>query len=185
MSKDPKKPSDSAESSEKTGKGYKHYLNYLKDNKNSKISVWLGKASDIYAEINKASPDLHDAQSIGIVAPDAVVADGALGKAVDLARMEWVKAKLESEDPVELSERYNSRMARLNDEYHHKNLLFSDVSIVGFMKDKDSRMDRLLVTKDQDDCRNQVFAVDPRTGVVVEVFHVTTRNCLVALRRSV
>jgi hypothetical protein len=186
MSKDkePNIPSEPSGESGKMEKGYKNYLNFLKETKNSKISTWFGKASDIYGEIKKAAPELHDAHSIGIVAPDAVISEGVLIKAVELARMEWIKAKLESEDPVDLSEQYNSRMARLNDEYHHKNVLFTDVSIVGFMRDKDSNADRLLVTRDQEETRNQVFAVDPRTGVVVEVFHVTTRNCLVALRRS-
>lgn len=169
---------------DKSKAGYKNYLNYLKDNKNSKISVWIGKASEIYGEIKNYTPGSDNAVSGGIVAPDEAISQGTLAKAVEIARLEWVKAKLESEDPVELSMQYNTRMARLNDEYHHKNILFPDVSIVGYMKDKDSAADRLLITKDQQDCANQVFAVDPKTGVVVEVFDVTTKSCLVALRRS-
>jgi hypothetical protein len=40
----------------------------------------------------------------------------------------------------------------------------------------------LLVAKE--DSANQVFAVDPKTGVVLEVFEVATKNCLLALRRA-
>jgi hypothetical protein len=163
-------------------KGYKSYLNYLKDNKSSKISAWIGKASDIYSEISKYAQTDAEVPSGSIIGPDAVIAQGALTKAVEIARMEWMKAKLESEDPVELSEKYNTRMSRMNDEYHLKKLMFNDVSIVGFMKDKDSKADRLLVAKE--DSANQVFAVDPKTGVVLEVFEVATKNCLLALRRA-
>ena len=165
-------------------KGHKAFLNYLKDNKSSKISVWIGKSSEMYNEIKQFRGDLAAQPSGGIVAPDDAVAKGALVKAIEIARLEWVKAKLESEDPVELTDKYNTRMARMNDEYHHKNILFSAISVVGFMKDKDSNQDRLLITKDQDDARNQVFAVDPTTGAVLEVFDITSQNCLIALRRS-
>lgn len=184
MSNDESTSPKPKEGSPESKKGHKAFLNYLKDNKNSKISVWIGKSSDIYGEIKKYGSDLKGQVSGGIVAPDKAIAEGVLTKAVEIARLEWVKAKLESEDPVELSDKYNARMARMNDEYHHKNILFANVSIVGFMKDKDSNADRLLITKDIEDSRNQVFAVDPVSGIVLEVFDVTTRNCLVALRRS-
>jgi len=177
-------PSGGSDGGSDEKKGYKSYLNYLKDNKSSKISAWIGKASDIYSEINKYAQEVPDAVSGSIVGPDGIIAQGALTKAVEIARMEWMKAKLESEDPVELSEKYNTRMARMNDEYHLKKLLFNDVSIVGFMKDKDSKADRLLVTKSDPECVNQVFAVDPKSGVVLEVFEIATKNCLLALRRA-
>jgi hypothetical protein len=182
-----KKPNQSGdEPAKEEGKGYKGYLNDLRNKDASKISAWIGKASDIYAEINKYAQAEAGTEGAGksIVAPDGVVQQGALSKAVEIARLEWVKAKLESEDPVDLSAKYNARMARLNDEYHHKKLLFPEASIVGFMKDKDTQADRLLVSRDDEESSNKVLAVDPTTGNVVEVFEVSTRNCLLALRRA-
>jgi len=164
--------------------GYKTYLDNLKDNKNSKISGFIGTAKEIYAEINKLPQQPGAGASESIVAPDAAIADGVLVKAVELARVEWVKAKLESDDPVQMSHWYNTRLARLNDEYHHKNLMFADVVVVGFMKDKDTGADRLLITKETPDCHDQVLAIDPQSGVVVEVFSVHAKNTLMTLLRS-
>jgi hypothetical protein len=175
----------SADAGKDEGKGYKSYLNYLKDNKNSKISAWIGKASDIYGEISKyAQTEESGGSGESMVAADSVIKQGALVKAVEIARLEWVKAKLESEDPVDLSVKYNARMARLNDEYHHQKLLSADVSVVGFMQDKDSKADRLLVSKEGQDEAGKVFAVEPSNGAVVDVFDVSTKNCLIALRRA-
>jgi hypothetical protein len=176
--KDAKK--SAGEAGKEEGKGYKNYLNYLKDNKNSKVSSFLGKASDLYNEINKYAPE-GGGSGNNIVGPDAVVEQGALVKAVEIARLEWVKSKLESEDPIDLSEKYNARMARLNDEYHHKKLLFPEINIVGFMLDKDSKADRLLIAETEQD---KVLCVDPKTGNVMDVFEVSTKNCLLALRRA-
>jgi hypothetical protein len=176
------RPNDSSPVDKTTG--YKGYLDNLKDNKNSKISGFIGTAKEIYAEINKLSQPANSAVSESVVAPDAAVKEGVLIKAVELARVEWVKSKLDSDDPVELSHSYNSRLARLNDEYHHKNILFADVMVIGFMKDKDTGADRLLISKDKPESRDQVFAIDPKTGVVLEVFEVSSRNSLVTLLRS-
>ncbi|HEY9777363.1 MAG TPA: hypothetical protein V6C81_26610 [Planktothrix sp.] len=186
--KNAKKPA--GEGGKEEGKGYQNYLNYLKDNKNSKVSSFLGKASDLYNEISKYSED-EASQSGGateatrsggnIVGPDAVIEQGVLTKAVEIARLEWVKSKLESEDPVDLSQKYNARMARLNDEYHHKKLLYPAINIVGFMLDKDSKADRLLVSEAEHD---KVFCVDPKTGTVIDVFEASIKNCVLVLRRA-
>lgn len=165
----------------KGNKDYKDYLKYLKTNK-QQISAWIGKASDIYGDISQYSQGGKMPKKSGsIVAPDGAIQQGGLVRAVEIARLEWVKAKLESEDPVELSQQYSKRMARLNDEYHHGKVLFPNISVVGFMKDPDSNSDRLLVTNDEVD-DTQVFAVDPKTGIVIEVFEVKAKNCLFTLR---
>ncbi len=67
-------------------------------------------------------------------------------------------------------------MARLNDEYHHSKILHPNISVVGFMKDRDSNSDRLLVTNDEEGHDSQVFAVDPKTGIVIEVFEVKAKT---------
>ncbi|HEY9715652.1 MAG TPA: hypothetical protein V6C72_19415 [Chroococcales cyanobacterium] len=164
-----------------SNKSYKDYLKFLKSNKKSSISMWLGKASDLYSEVDgmvkEAQPSTDESE---IVCDLSMVKQGALTKAIEIARTDFVKAKFESEDPVELTEKYVSRLSRLNDEYHLKKILKANVLIVGFMKDKDSKADRLLVTKDGD--QNRIIAVDPESAKVLETFDAKPSYCMLALQ---
>lgn len=165
--------------------GPRGVLNYLKDNKNSKISAFIGKASDIYAEIGKFHQSAEaEASSRCKIAPDSVVKDGALSKAVEIAKLEWVKSKLETEDPVECAEKYSNRMARINGEYLLKNILFANVSIIGYMRDRDTKADWLLVHKPEPGKDNQVWAIDPVSGDIVEKFDAAFCQCLLTLKRA-
>jgi hypothetical protein len=175
--------SDSAQPEKGNKVGPRGVLNYLKDNKNSKISAFIGKASEIYGEIGKYAQSASAETSHSPIAPDQVIKEGMLGKAIEIAKLEWVKAKLESEDPIECAEKYSTRMSRMNDEYHLKNLLFANVYIIGYMKDGDSKEERLLVSRSEPGQQDTVLAVNPVSGMIVDTFEPRFNRAMLTLKR--
>lgn len=170
----------------KPAKSYKDYLSYLKDSKNSEISAWIGKSSDILQEVIKFGKLRKESEDQGVIAPASVIKGGALNKALEITMLDFVKAKLECEDPIELGQKYGSRLSRLNDEYHHQQLLNPKVNIIGFIKDKDTRAERLLFARTDEQAGSEVLVVDPTSGVVLEVLRTTpSTSCFISLVRAI